>query len=230
MRVPAAAPAGSRVESPSSPVVPLDDGAADGDDHGVVRFLAAFVGALAVLAPAAAVGRGAGVATSLHTYTPFTGRTIARDVRVGRTAHGYCWTTSSADARSDAFRCFVGNEIYDPCFAGSGAASTYVLCPLYTPGASALRIDLTKRLPAAMPSVHPRRYEPWAVQLSSGKWCTVETGATGSIDGLPVSYGCVGGGMLLGTIKRSPGGWTAFYAASARTTRTPRVALRSAWW
>ena len=65
---------------------------------------------------------------------------------VVQSGRGYCWTSSIADARSDAWRCFLGkNEIVDPCFSGGESA---VLCPDGTPDShDALRIRLTKPLP-----------------------------------------------------------------------------------
>ena len=42
--------------------------------------------------------------------------------------------SSIADARSDAWRCFLGNELHDPCFSGGAA---FVLCPLGTPDSHA---------------------------------------------------------------------------------------------
>jgi hypothetical protein len=186
---------------------------------------------LAGLLSATAIASGSGTGTAVHLYRPFAGAAIARGVRIGRTSAGSCWTTSLSDARTDAFRCLVGNDIYDPCFAREPAASSsFVLCPLYTPGARVLRIDLTGKLPPGSRSGDPTRYPPWAVQTRTGGWCTLVTGATGTIEGLPISYGCGGGASLLGTIERSPGGWTVFFAASARATRTPLVSLRAAWW
>jgi hypothetical protein len=195
-----------------------------------MRVIAGVFLSLGLALAAAVLAAAAGPGTSLHTYEPFSGHALARGVRVARTTHGSCWTTSIADARTDAFRCMVGNDIYDPCFAPAAAASTDVVCPLDVPGAPVLRIALTKPLPLPGPSVNPRHYPPWAVQLPGGRWCTLETGAAGIIAGLRVSYNCTGGGVLLGTIARSAGGWTLRYAASGRATSASRVSLRAAWW
>jgi hypothetical protein len=82
--------------------------------------------------------------TSPHLYAPFNGGGIAHGVRIARRASGYCWTTSIGDSRSDAFRCFVGNFIHDPCFANTVVSSNFVLCPIAQPGSNLLRINLTK--------------------------------------------------------------------------------------
>src|SRR5665213_51415 len=35
-------------------------------------------------------------------------------------ASGYCWEGSAAAPRADAWRCFEGNDILDPCFGSVG--------------------------------------------------------------------------------------------------------------
>lgn len=169
--------------------------------------------------------------TSIHLYTPFNGGSIATGIQIGKTATGYCWTTSIADARGDAFRCFVGNEINDPCFADQTNFTHYVLCPLNgVPDAKVLRINLTKKLPRNSASGDPTRYPPWAVQTTSGKWCTIITGATGDIAGMRMNYGCTGGSVLIGDPRRSAKTWTIFSAPSYKSSQYQLVALRSAWW
>jgi hypothetical protein len=170
------------------------------------------------------------VLTSIHLYAPFNGGVIAARIRVGQTARGYCWTSSLADARSDAFRYFVGNYIHDPCFANEVGSSRFVLCPLYQPTSKVLRIDLTKPLPANHTSGNPTRYAPWAVQLASGKWCEFLTGVTGQTAGMRINYGCTGGGILIGNPQRGSPTWSIFYASSFKANQFQRVALRSAWW
>jgi hypothetical protein len=124
--------------------------------------------------------------TTVHLYAPFNGGGIAADISVARTASGYCWTTSGSDVREDAFRCFVANFIYDPCFANQTSFASYVLCPLYTPLSKVLRINLTRKLPLNAGISSPTRYPPWAVRTTSGKWCTILTGATGQVARLAV--------------------------------------------
>jgi hypothetical protein len=186
---------------------------------------------LACALASAAAAAAATPPTSLHLYSPFAGSGLAAGVRVSKTAAGYCWTSSSSTAQLDAYRCFVGNEIYDPCFHSAAAGErSSVLCPLYRPGSSLLRIELTRKLPAPGPRVNPERYTPWALETENGRWCTLFTGATSTIQGLPMSYGCQGGGFLLGDPSRARPGWTIHYAASATTHTVTVAGLRSAWW
>jgi hypothetical protein len=133
------------------------------------------------------------------------------------------------DLRGDAYRCFVGNNIHDPCFADQTSSAGYVLCPLYFPGAKVLRINLTKKLPSTQANGDPTRNAPWAVRTSGGAWCTVLSGGTGDIAGLRINYGCTGGGILLGTPHRGAT-WTIFYAANFNANQYRPITLESAWW
>ena len=59
---------------------------------------------------------------------------------------GSCWTGSVAALRADAWRCMVGNAIYDPCFGPQDAAA--VICvrsPLDE--SENVQINLTEALP-----------------------------------------------------------------------------------
>jgi hypothetical protein len=185
---------------------------------------------LAVIVGGADGQSSKGVATSVHLYSPFSGGRLATSVRVAKSARGYCWTSSDADARPDAWRCFVGNYIYDPCFSDTVNYSNFVVCPLYRPGSSVLRINLTKRLPTNTYSGDPTRHPPWAVRTAAGKWCTLITGATGLIAGMRINYGCRGGGYLLGNPRRSTSTWTIFYAPNLRASQYTPIPLAAAWW
>jgi hypothetical protein len=179
---------------------------------------------------AAASSRSASVPTAIRQYVPFVDGVLARAIHVSTTAKGYCWTSSIADARADAFRCFVGaNSIADPCFSpGPGHTSRFVVCPL-TPASSVLRLELTKPLPANRGAPDPERYQPWAIELADGRWCTAITGAVPMVAGHAAPYMCVGG-VLLEPLHRGAATWTMGYATgfSARSFRT--VALRAVWW
>lgn len=187
--------------------------------------------AAATAAPAALPSTMRGLGTSIDLYTPFNGYGVAAGIRVLRSVSGYCWTTSSSDARGDAYRCFVGNFIHDPCFAsGNGGASTFVLCPLYYPTSKVLRINLTKALPANPTGGDPTRYAPWAIQLGNGKWCEIIDGATGLVAGMRINYGCTGGTVLIGNPRRATATWTIFYASSLKVRQYQPVPIKAAWW
>ena len=168
--------------------------------------------------------------TTLHLYTPYgaNGR-IARGVRVAKTVKGSCWTSSNVDLRSDAYRCIAGNHIYDPCFANEYGSGKYVLCPESAPASKVIRMHLTKKLPSNKGSSDPTRSSPWAMCLSSGRWCEIADGATSQIAGMSIDYYC-SVGVLLGKLHRDSSAWTIFYAPSRSNDSYRTVTVRAAWW
>jgi hypothetical protein len=81
-----------------------------------------------------------------------------------------------------------------------------------------------------MSSGDPTRFPPWVVRTTTGKWCGFLSGVTGTIAGMRMNYGCVGGGTLIGTPKRSAAIWTIFYARSYTSSQYRPVQLTAAWW
>jgi len=160
-----------------------------------------------------------------------------------KSVSGYCWTGSLAAPRNDAWRCFVGNGIYDPCFS-STAAPGVVLCPNYEL-TSDIQIRLTRPLPLKQAdhgtaSVHGH---PWLIELETftvpnggSPRCEISTGATNVIDGTRLNYFCTGGGAfatmgLWGFPKRQQGTWVIVMAPfEAKTIKGARlVAVRHMW-
>ncbi|MFH1487038.1 MAG: hypothetical protein ABIH46_13280 [Chloroflexota bacterium] len=107
----------------------------------------------------------------------------------GEECEGYCWTASLADRRSDAFRCMVGNRIFDPCFVVEGK----VICganPVTKEAGCILK--LTKPLPdVKTPASVPDNWA-WIVELGDGTICSFMTGATAGVEGKRLNYGCSG--------------------------------------
>ena len=187
----------------------------------------------AAILVALAVGGAAGARearTSLHLYAPFGGSGLVEDVRVARTAHGFCRTVSPADIRANAYRCVVGDVLQDPCFANEIALENFVVCPLPHPGSPVLKLVLRQKLPQIPPGRDPMRYRPWAVKLANGTWCTVVTRATRRVAELRVAYRCTGGGVLLGTLRRTTATWSSAYARSNRAKQVNTVRIAEAWW
>jgi hypothetical protein len=145
---------------------------------------------------------------------------------------GYCWTGSLAIPRSDAWRCFVGNYIYDPCFS-SATASGEVVCPNANLS-SGLLIRLTKPLPyryadRRRPSLAD---PPWDLETVNGEHYVLLTGAGEIVDGKRGNYGCSCGGRtwLRGLPDRSSHPWWTIFSAPYTAKRlTAEVGIRYAW-
>jgi hypothetical protein len=170
--------------------------------------------------------------TSSHIYAPFNGGTVAAGVKVAKTARGYCWTSSGADRRPDAWRCFLDNQILDPCFSNEAGTSGFVLCA-QDPWSIVTKLGLTKALPrtqANPETADPTARAPWAVQLSDGTRCTALTGATGAIAGLGLDYGCTGGTVLAGVPRRTTSAWKIFYASGFKAKTLSERSISEAWW
>jgi hypothetical protein len=134
-------------------------------------------------------------ATSSHIFSPFSEGGIASGVTVAKNGRGYCWEGSAADARPDAWRCFLGNFILDPCFSNETGTSGFVVCA-ESPWSSVTKLRLTKPLPQSLAndeSGDPTVGVPWSLKLTDGTECGLLTGATSVVAGLRISYGCDGG-------------------------------------
>lgn len=189
------------------------------------RLLVLLTCAVALALPAgAAAGGGAPVITVFHAFTP-----AGKPALAVRGARGYCWTGSIAAQRSDAWRCFIGNDIHDPCFS-SPRASGVVVCP-DAQLTLATEIHLTHPLPHAMADhgSASRSSRPWLVELgassvpgTAGARCEVVTGATSALGGVPESYFCNGHGLatigLWGAPARGADGWSIVIAPSSSTS------------
>jgi hypothetical protein len=105
----------------------------------------------------------------------------------GATVRGNCAMGGSlAVQRADAWRCIVGNEIYDPCFS-AGAHATSVICGATPAKPVGIRVSLPGPLPA-----HDRVLgsQAWILQLGNGTTCGFLTGGTFGIKGQRANYGC----------------------------------------
>jgi hypothetical protein len=105
---------------------------------------------------------------------------------------GYCWTNSTTIHRSDAWRCMIGNEIFDPCYTLPD--KTTIVCgarpDIDKP--SGFILKLTQPLP--IPDV-VRGPSPSAsmIELEDGTICDYISGASGATDGIRserINYSC----------------------------------------
>ncbi|MFN2560067.1 MAG: hypothetical protein ABR571_02060 [Jatrophihabitans sp.] len=111
-------------------------------------------------------------------------------VKIAATTRGSCWTTSVAAPAPDAFRCFAGNNILDPCFARPAAGATGEVACLATPWSAATVLTLTAPLPKPDPQAVGRA---WAFQLDNGARCVASTGTVPQVQGINLGYHCTDG-------------------------------------
>jgi len=120
---------------------------------------------------------------------------------------GNCWTNSVANPfRLDAFRCMVGNEIYDPCFETTKKG--FVFCQANPLKADSFLIKLTKPLPKASVPATIQENWAWFLTLKDGAHCSPFTGTRPFYgNGQAAFYGCDTGTtdqqiVLLGDITK----------------------------
>ena len=185
--------------------------------------------ALAISFLLAASAAGSARATAAHRFVAFEGGKLAAGLQVTRNARGYCWEGSIADGRSDAWRCFLGNSILDPCFSHGLSSKPYVVCPAAPWSNRVTLLRLSKPLPLSSRNKGSRAAaQPWGIVTSNRQRCLVVTGATSRIAGQWISYYCESGGSLLGQPNRHAPTWTIFFAAKGSKHLT-RVAISDVW-
>jgi hypothetical protein len=130
---------------------------------------------------------------------------------------GSCWTGSIAAPRDHAWRCMVGNDIFDPCFALGQA----VVCDANPAmGEEGFRLIPEKPLPSENPAA-AEAGTGWLVQLADGRICNRATGARGMVDGRMTTYYCTSespgdSAAVLGELNTGTV-WTAEVAVMERT-------------
>lgn len=192
-----------------------------------VRRLLLLMAATALVAvPASAVAHTTTTATIFRAFHPDGTPTLQ-----AHTKSGSCFTGSLTIDRRDAWRCIVGNFLYDPCFSSAHAPGK-VLCPDAQLN-RAVEIKLTKGLPRAMANTRAPslRDQPWNIQLTSGRHCELSNGATIVVQGVPLNYFC-GAGVkfgLWGFPRRKPQPWTILSAPFSAKHLHARAAIRHVW-
>jgi hypothetical protein len=153
---------------------------------------------------------------AFHPYTA-TGDLAAKVAHVGR---GQCWTTSIAAPAPGSYRCFMGNQILDPCFAAAHPRAPIELACFANPWSKAVKLRVSGVLPEAGTDIAVR---PWAFQLVDGTRCVASTGTVPQVAGADLGYHCANGGNA--ALQQDGGVATARYAApGAAALRTVEVA------
>jgi heat shock protein HslJ len=105
---------------------------------------------------------------------------------------GSCFTSAVGLGREDAYRCMVGNEIYDPCFVVNDVPT--VVCGANpTTGDIGFVLALTEPLPAPETGTVAK---PWLIELPDGQVCGLMTGTVPGVEDRIAPYGCPDGSYL----------------------------------
>ncbi len=136
--------------------------------------------------PIAFAEDGAAAETRVVFFTP--------KVPSGPKQEGSCWTRSIAVDRPGAWRCDVGNAIYDPCFQVPPLEGEVVCGADPVLGKTGFVMKLTKPFPieSAPPSAWP---SPWILQLADGSVCEPFTGTRPAVNGDPATWSCIKPGV-----------------------------------
>jgi hypothetical protein len=167
--------------------------------------------------------------TQVIHYQPWSGSVLAPGFRAVHRRSGRCFATAIASSRADAYRCFTGNLIHDPCFAAPGRNPRTVACP---DGAAASRRVVLIHLMAPPPvplSGLARAY--FEVELRGGATCDPLTGTVPKVGGRFANWTCTGEHVLSGRPRWEQGSLRIWARSGVgRAAGWKRVALARAWW
>lgn len=178
----------------------------------------------------AAAGASAATSTKTHIYQAFksSGKPA---IKISKTVTGTCNGGSAAINRNDAWRCFGGNFVYDPCFISTKTKGILV-CPGNPWNGSAVELKVKGKLKFGDPKKPSTSGMPWAIQTTTGLKCTIATGATTLVSKQRLNYFCLKSSEgLWGSPSRNHQPWTIYIAPARASTKklTQRVAIRTAW-
>lgn len=166
---------------------------------------------LGLLATALSLVAPAATKTRVEVFSPWSGGTLRAGYTVVRKAKGGpCWENSLSTDRPDAWRCFIGNDIYDPCFSGTSRSDVACLDDAFAHRVFLLHLSkplVAEKNPTTQ-MLQPSG-QPWALRLSNGDQCGFMTGATTVLNGDRMNYGCKSGNTIFGFPNRSSALWTA---------------------
>ncbi len=174
--------------------------------------------------PAGSATAAAGRATVVTTFTPYSAAGTLT-VPVAAHATGHCWTGSIVVPVANAYRCLVGNEIADPCFAPQHRDRPGTVACVTAPWLAARVVTLTHPLPETTSRGHAAN--PWALQLANGARCIAATGTVQNVGAVLLNLLCPDG-KAAGGLDTSGAVWKVKYGTAA-TGRLTEVAVTAAW-
>ena len=191
--------------------------------------------ALTVLAACGSSGPGGQAVTPPRTQqvhvSPVTaaGAPVAGYRVMSRATGAQC--SLGSEAIGQAYRCFAGNAVYDPCWAAKSASPT-VIC-LADPWLHAVdELQVNSPLGPVPAEGGGGAGEPWGVQLAGGQRCALAQGAHGTFDGKVVDYYCTPTLSLLRGLDRGSATWTAesVIVKSGKLSAGPTDKIAIAWY
>jgi len=124
------------------------------------------------------------IAVDYTDVIPFESPKLPQVTKIGK-----CWTNSVAQPfRTDAFRCMVGEEIFDPCFSTANADE--VFCQMNPLKDESFVIKLTETLPVLTLPDNVQKNWGWFIVLKDGTYCSPFTGTRQVIQGKVAYFGC----------------------------------------
>jgi len=184
--------------------------------------------ALAVLTLSLAMPAAAGTKTTVIVFSPWNHGALTSGLVVAERVKGTCWTSSLSTDRKDAWRCMTAqSNIYDPCFSTASDRSL-VACTDNPFSKHVALITLKEPLKSEnnpyTKMLQPSK-EPWALRLTTGETCSFETGATDTINEMPLNYQCPGGIWIVGFPDRSTALWHAHKSVFPKNRKLTTVAV-----
>jgi hypothetical protein len=124
--------------------------------------------------------------TNIKTFVPWKSDGSGTTVTVKNRSTGSCF---GASAKVDAaYRCFVGAEIQDPCFAPPNVPNPTTVACAADPWSELLVVTISGGLPETMPisTTNPH----WAIRLENHDQCVSLGAAVSPTDGVSMPYAC----------------------------------------
>jgi hypothetical protein len=151
--------------------------------------------------------------TEIRLLTPFTAAGLNPKLKVSKEVEGICWSNSSVNSsRPNTWRCHSDNTVYDPCFINPIHNQYSVVCLESPWSKNVVKLKLKSPLPSTKADTFVgSKSQPWAIELSNGRLCTMISGPTSAVSGMPIKYQCNSNAVVLGDIDRSNHKWVVFY-------------------
>ncbi len=120
----------------------------------------------------------------------------------GEEATGGSCGPSIALNRPDAWRCFAGSRVFDPCFSEEDVDDE-VVCMISSPWeAKGALVSLDEPLRERLDGVHASKV--WGIELADGSRCSWMGGATTTIEGARLNYSCGEDWFIVGLSRVEP--------------------------